>query len=470
MLHLVYESKHVNISNAASSDDESISDSTVPSRTSEPSNYPDSLTNSNAFVIVHGYNPNSDKASENQEIQRGFYSELFKRMHQTGSRSQFVGLTWHSATGKDYHKAAYNAFKSSEVLKNELSFLTGEITIAAHSLGNVLVSNAVAHESFGPRNYFMINSASPIEAYEAAQVIDSDDQEMTSRMIEKLWKPYHSKLHSNTWPLLFPADDGRSKLTWRNRFKAANAVTHLVNFYSTGEDVVANAKFDEIDIAKHAWNTYITGEHRIGRYAWVNQEFIKGGTSFGSFLFEYNHAGWGWLASEGTTPSHYMLGQSNPLNNAGSFSRYSADESKLKIANGEITDEHLAQFHYFKPFSAEYAVLSAPIDDAYKTWRDPFGAWHNPHSQSDASDLANKKDTQWRMLASAMASSTGAAAANDVIGVDGHNMMELKNGWPEGIGRTGKYSEDWQHSDFHVISYSYVYRMFEKMVEEGKLK
>ena len=99
---------------------------TVADRTGEPANLPDSLSNGDNFVFVHGYNVS-------QEAARGWQAEVFKRLYQSGSRTKFTGVTWHGDVSPNYHKAVINAMVTSENLDSQLSFLTGEVTIGAHS-------------------------------------------------------------------------------------------------------------------------------------------------------------------------------------------------------------------------------------------------------------------------------------------------------------------------------------------------
>src|SRR5205085_9397528 len=56
----------------------------------EPENLPDNLCNAKTFLFVHGYNVNPEAA-------RGWNSEIFKRLYQSGSKARFVGVTWNGA-------------------------------------------------------------------------------------------------------------------------------------------------------------------------------------------------------------------------------------------------------------------------------------------------------------------------------------------------------------------------------------
>ena len=459
--------RHVNLSDAVG---EAIH---VPSRTGEPDNFPDSETNNKAFVMIHGYYQGSDQAQANQQVQRGFYSEIFKRMHNAGSRAKYVAVTWHSATKLDYHKAAYNAFKTRALVKGRLAFLgANEVTVAAHSLGNVVTSNAVVHEGFSPENYFLINAAAPTGSY-----LDDNGSvpaAMKTAMTEKNWKTYDSKFHSPNWHARFPATDNRNKLKWKGRFKNLKNKTKPYNFYSSGEDVVANPVDDDANIFRTIWQGFVQGQG-IGRYGWVSQEFIKGGTSIAGVAFQRNHGGWRLIDLSGSSPTYRFMGQADPTLPVGHKNRYLPVAANTALGNGVITDEHLAQFGYFGRFEPAYTALYAPINDVNKVRHEIPGKaafdWTNPHTQAEGHALAGLKETQWVILASAMPTVSFSVAANSTEGMEANfNMMSLKNGWPADLPRLNKYKNDWQHSDFHLIGLTYVKPMFEEMIEKGKLK
>ena len=117
---------------------------------SEPENYPDSLCNNKSFVFVHGYNVNPEAA-------RGWNSEMFKRLYQTGSKAKFVGTTWNGAETQipgievtvNFHKNVDHAFQTakgtsqSPGLATYINSLGGDVILAAHSLGNMVVSSAM---------------------------------------------------------------------------------------------------------------------------------------------------------------------------------------------------------------------------------------------------------------------------------------------------------------------------------------
>ena len=123
--------------------------------------------------------------------------------HQLGSKAKFVGVTWDGNTAPDYHEAVYRAFRTSEHVGSALNKYTN-LTIAAHSLGNKVISNAIENHGFDPDRYFMLNAATPIEAYNITQISNSSGNvDMTEHMTEHDWKPYDDKLFAANWYHLF---------------------------------------------------------------------------------------------------------------------------------------------------------------------------------------------------------------------------------------------------------------------------
>jgi hypothetical protein len=116
-----------------------------------------------AFVFVHGYNVNEQAA-------RGRQAEMFKRMHRSGSRARFFGVTWFGDDGQktipflgsrtpDYHGNVINALEHAERLKSVLAAsVGGNITLAAHSLGNMIAAEAIRRGA-STRRFFMLNAA-----------------------------------------------------------------------------------------------------------------------------------------------------------------------------------------------------------------------------------------------------------------------------------------------------------------------
>lgn len=409
--------------------------------------YPDLLTNGKYFVFIHGFNVTPDQA-------RGWNSETFKRMHQMGSRARFVGVVWTGATGipgiipdfmtTDYHKAAFFAFQTGDALKGALSFTTGaDVTVAAHSLGNIVASQAIAGSTFTPSRYYLLNGAVPKEAYDPGSTQASESFAMT----EKSWKPYgaldQQRLYAANWHNLFDSNDKRSQLKWKGVFSSViTEFGNAQNFYSTGEDVVQNPEFDDVNVWREITLT-LNDQGGFVRGTWAAQEFVKGGTSIaiqgqtreqGGWGFHYNPSG---LLSINSWDAGYWK---NPL----SPRRYTPEE-----ARDEITDVELTVKPFFLPF------LSHALFDP----------------ESGSSTAATPR-VRYDLLASGIPSTSYAIAANPVTSMaENYNLSTYKTHsslWPTDK-HEGRAAGQWLHSDFKDVAINYHYKLFAKMIQSGNL-
>jgi hypothetical protein len=409
----------------------------VPDRTGEPRNFPDRLSNGENFVFVHGYNSDQDAA-------RGWHAEMFKRLYWSRCNAKFTGVTWHGDTGSNYHKAVINAMVTSERLASQLSFLTGEVTIGAHSLGNMLVSEAIANNGFSPERYFMLNAAVPIEAYDQSQSTGQDGIIMQDNMCHPDWIEYDSRLWASEWHALFPGDN-RRLLTWNNRFASVDSSTEVYNFFSVGEDIVKNA---DGQVPSLIGDVYL----KDGTYAWAMQEMIKG-LDGPLDLVAYNlvmpdqHAGWQFNsdAYDGNAflPFHQRM-----------------TPAKADL----ITDEELREEPFFERFITAgkgEAVRFTPYDGE---------ALFAPLGDPVANTQALQNDTQYKLLAEAIPAMSFAAAANEISSLDSIessrniHMQSLQNGWPP-----ARSNSDWKHSDLKHIAFPYICEFYERVVQEGGL-
>ncbi len=467
---------------------------TEANRMGEPMNYPDELTNDKAFFMVHGYEPELDSAG-NQKDARGFNAEIFKRLHQSGSRAKFVGVTWNGATGKDYHQAVINAFKTSGSMKGVAAEMDGDdIVVAAHSLGNVVTSNAISHEGFSPTHYFMVNAAVPIEAYDLGQTNGTGKQaeEMAKWMTHDKWKPYYNlglqKLFTAEWHKLFLAGDNRRKLTWKGRFSEVVPVAY--NFYSSGEDVLENPN-DQETVWKNLSaiiRRWLNGSG-TGRHAWVSQEMAKGSDLASLVFLKRNHAG--WKINFSNFDMKYI-----GYPDSGVYDSFLAEQAKLeldKLGGGRLSDENLAQVGFFWRFRLYdqagegqeeniWGGLYGPIVDGNSAQGNGL-TQPNAVTVKQSSDEAGRPEVQAELLASAIPAMSYAAGANEldifnpIIQASRNYDMELMfklNGWPipEDLGRDAEKPEnasDWFHSDFWVVAPVYVQSVYLKWVELAKL-
>ncbi len=104
------------------------------------------------LLMVHGYNNTVNDA-------RRRYNEIWKRLFWLGFRGQFVGVTWHGNVGVwpvstlRYDSSTRNAFQSAhgfrEFLAGEVKSWAdgsaGNVDVMAHSLGNLLVWEALRY-------------------------------------------------------------------------------------------------------------------------------------------------------------------------------------------------------------------------------------------------------------------------------------------------------------------------------------
>jgi hypothetical protein len=396
-----------------------------------------------------------------------------------GSKAGYVAISWYGdppspipagGLNNDYHRAVCHALKTGEILNNSLNFTNGsELTIAAHSLGNMVVSHAVSHHGLRPENYIMIDGAVAIQAYDSGQEYGSSftgpDDKMEIRMVEDDWKPYQTHLYSTNWHELFPANDARNQLTWKDYFStdlngnlSSEVLDVAYNFYSRGDDVVENPGTSEQfgdDFKDDLWTLIPGGVHvkaALARHAWVNQEIAKGGQNAITLgVFHDLNGGWEFNFQK----AQYFRGLP-PLQgyyewdvnrNGPTFSRkYNPGEA------AGIPNDQLKQKPFFKPFL--------------------FPDLHDP---AKGSAEAAKTEVKYKTLATGIPASSYAIACNaiDRINLGGGAVnknfnieAQFKNGWIENVGAEG---DDWLHSDFKDVAFTYVYPMYEKMIDLGEL-
>ncbi len=201
-----------------------------PSRASAPN---EPQTDGKNLVFIHGYNVNQQQA-------RGVESEMFKRFYWSGSKAKFYGVTWNGAdsqvlsyTTPNYHTNEMHAVSTAPVLAGFLGTLSGSTVVVAHSLGNMVVLSALNDDNARINKYFMIDAAVPIEALDGSAATDAD-------MMNPSWNGYDTRLWASEWHSLFPTNDARNTLTWRDRFSNLNGAD-VYNFYSSGEEVLRRA-------------------------------------------------------------------------------------------------------------------------------------------------------------------------------------------------------------------------------------
>lgn len=411
----------------------------------------DSETNGKNIVFIHGFNVSQQNA-------RGWNAEFYKRLYQSGSRAKFTGITWHGDTNPNYHKAVINAFETGDRLGGLLSFLEGEVNIAAHSLGNLVVSHAISKGTFDPDRYFMLNAAVPIESYDEGQTANSDNADMKNNMRHISWEDYEERLWASSWHSLFPGDS-REKFTWKGLFGDLGG--RAFNFYSTGDEIVRNAPVAPLTSIGNLTNILTNG----GTLAWVAQAKLKGRNALervaipeivdldvapelGVFelLLPDQHGGWGHNSFHWMTSFPELLRVPTP------------EEAST------ITPELLRVEPFFRKFE--------PTTDRFENYNGD--ALMAPLGDVEAIIQASIKETQYKVLAEAIPEISFAVAANRVLDFDNFgdrnfSVNELfQNSWPDERLSSGD-GNDWLHSDLKEVAYPYVYKYYDKLVEIGGL-
>jgi alpha-tubulin suppressor-like RCC1 family protein len=382
-----------------------------PTEMGEPANYPDSLCNNKTFVFVHGFYVGAEEA-------RGWNAEMFKRMYWSGSKARFIGITWHGAeidggTVPDYHKNVDNAFATAQPFANFISGLGGNVTVAAHSLGNVVVSSAIQDWNVNIANYCMIDAAAATESYDPGASPDS-------AMTHPDWANIsQTRTWASEWYVLFGAGEGQSKLTWRGRFGSVHANVH--NFYSSSEDVLRRQEgapyYDDLV------RTALTG----GRYAWALQEKLKGRRVTISGLGHCGSLYGGWKFNLHVTDGNY---------------------------ENSATNDQLKTFPLFD-MGDDITINGDPV--------------HNLFTGSGGTYASNHGNT---LLAEMFPARTLPAGSNNLqaFGGENYDMPALYiegNNWPRSAQVNGV--REWRHSDAKEVAFTYLYRLFQKMITIGDL-
>jgi len=401
-----------------------------PDRLDEPVNCPDDKClngDGSDFVFVHGYNVDGQQA-------RGWQAETFKRLFWSGLKSRFWGVTWFGSKTQvgsvtfNYHINVRNTLYSAPALRAFLNEkMKGLTTIAAHSLGNMLVSACLndSNADTDPnnkvtadiKNYFLIDAAVALEAYLGGTAEPYFTS--TNPMVHPEWYNYKKELAASEWYTLFPADDHRSELTWRNRFENLPEGINYFNFYSSGEEVL------DTHVGDPGLSDIVTDG--VGRYAWALQEKLKGKMKTG-WVLGSKYGGWGK-----NNKDYYDENTYNATGEKVAFTWI--------VANNQIDVNGLKTMPFFdKHFDSELFV-DGNVGSGYA------------------------RINRTKLLAEAFPSLTLPAG-----GPSGNSLNQLfaaidmqatfTNGWPEERGKDKK----WRHSDLRNVPYLYIYTIFEKMI------
>ncbi len=369
---------------------------------SEPGGLPDSVCDGDMFVFAHGYNVTEPEAEVTA-------AQVFKRLRQAGFNSMFTAITWKGDQSRffivtpNYYVNVYNAFKSASTFADLVRNLPGgRKYIMAHSLGNMMASAAIQDYGMSHDKYFLLNAAVPAEAYDASMATNKTE------MTPEAWKDYPDRVRASHWYELFPANDARSTLTWKDRFKD---VQNVVNFYSSDEDVLMNGD----------------GEDRMpsidGTYAWYCQECKKG-----SWLTSrISEAGWGF------NRDYYVIAEDD--------TGLSLRRNLRKLTPAEtmdLADEQLRTKSFFGYF-------------------DDMGIYTNALLCTDYNFRA-------KVLGAGIPAESFATGANHVGSWNDKNLDLV--GYIQTNGYPSKEDMPWRHGSFIKIPFRYNHKFYKKIIEE----
>ena len=380
-----------------------------------PSGFPDAGSNGRHFVFVHGYNVSESQA-------RAWNAEMFKRLWQSGSKAMFTAVTWYGNDSQawwwlnntpNYYANVEHAFASASALANAVNnSLPGVKVIAGHSLGNMLVSAAIADHGLGADAYFMLNAAVAQEAYDATAL-------QRDEMRHPDWQGYGTRLWASDWYALFTAPDGRRGLTWRNRF---GNIANAYNLYSSGEDVLNNG-----DGTLHA---FLASE-----WSWANQEMRKG--LWPLVVPGNNEAGWDFNHAHDVTVGH------DPDTGAPILER-------MPPATANVLSDSVLQTNSFFRLFDDTALYG-----------------------TNGGAVAQAPQARAQLLADAIPAVSRAMGRNPLTGFGGGavDMNAMRNGWPQVRQDDDNLKNRWLHSDLKNVAYLFTYRVFDDIVhDKGELQ
>ena len=375
----------------------------------EPDNRPDcecKLYDRRHFIFVHGYNINKNEAL-------GWACEVFKRLWQSGYRGRFTGVDWYG---------------------DDTQIDLGLTTLCPNYWGNVVhafdtavaLKNGVdlldgekvvmAH-SLGNmlvcsaiRDEGMTNNISRYYMMNAAVPIQAltDNEYYNPVMIPDAWSKVGHEFMSAHWYELFPTNDFRSKLNWVGRFKELPKTVKTISLYSLSENVVRD---------------------NASKPAWKWQETWKGGMVSAFFGCE---AGW--------AQNDY-------------YSRFWED---LFSSEGNAMVARSLRM-------TESQKITEPLFSKFKTERERL---HGLQLYSLVQG-SEEKHLRAQILGCCIPATSLCVGANKmpqgIVAAD-HEYTDFKSGsdaWPRD-------NDEWHHSDFVVVAYYYITRLYDKL-QEGSL-
>jgi len=372
-------------------------------RIEEPSNRPFTPNGKNVF-LVHGFLVEGNES-------RGWGSEFFKKLLRSGSHADFWMVTWKGdPRDADYYWAVNHAFLTAPALASTVNAVSGEKTVMSHSLGNMVVSSALQDCGMNATHYLALNAAVATEAFDPSCFVSSTTT--ANSFLHEDWLGFTNKSWSASWFQLFPTNDARRKLSWQNRFKDIPRTTDMVNFWSSGDEVLEIATDGTPYIIEMLWRglgkilPFVHTDMR--RNTWQKQEFYKGR----NILYGSGWAGWGFETN--------------------------------------VTAE---------------AVNAAPVS----VLRDSPVFEHDPDEMFSSSITEPWVNLILAKGIPALSPPLGARSLNTVESIDMNDVRDIPrpNNWCRD---SPLYGAAWLHTDIQNVAYFFTHKVFDKIVEKGNLK
>ena len=407
---------------------------------SDVTNEPD--TNGKNFIFLHGYNVSPYKA-------RGWFSDMYKRLYWSGSHARFYGVTYTGNDGQILGTVTPNlqinivhALATAPSLCAFLNGLSGPNILAAHSLGNMVVLGTMNYTNTSINTFFMIDAAVPIEAIQG-------NAEESANMEHPDWVSYAEKLQASEWYKLFltNANDYRKTLTWRDRLTNFGTAA-VYNFYSSGEEVLRQHAGEPPVITAAVFDQAVLdtffGVEPQGTFTWAWQEKLKGRCP-GDWIIGSSHGGWKFNYN----PPYLFVTNGLP--------------AFISPPASQIPNSQLQTNALFDLTSSNFGTSDLAL----------YGANGSIYAQTNRD----------RILSAAIPALTLPVGANPVsrlapeFGPDRNKDMQnvFENGWPSDRGTpqwpvgTTAFGE-WHHSDVQQVAYTFTYKLFDEIVNDGNLK
>ncbi len=444
----------------------------------DPPNLPDAVTAAKHIVYVHGYNINGTDALDEQ-------SAVFKNLWWCGSRARFHAVSWFGDATQapaieetlNFYTNVANAFATAPYVSaySQAIAQSGEVTVIAHSLGNMVASAAICLHGAPAANYFMLDAAVAQEAYRSATL-------MTHNMVNANWADYTddsypNRLFASEWHTNFDHPDARSALTMRGLFTDWGD-TRVCNFYSSGEDILDNAPYD---CADDWYEINISGLESLN-YVWCAQEKLKGRIPDRVDLIK--QPDWWPAWSDGP--------MSAPLSAVGAVESYINDWLTAFVNEAYPNKEGgwmVNKANLTQCYSVPVDCLGVPCyrRKTLKEIFDPmitmpwvltrYPIFTLPAELTDTNAAAASTyaaDNRLYLLAHVFPATSYAMGKNQIeneSGIENWDMNDranfLRHGWYE-VSSSDKWK--WTHSDFKNVALLYTQEVYSKMVTDGGLK